>query len=91
MLKWFIRIGAAIILVLGASTEFALAQKKKLKKRTTEINFEDELVEGEFKKPELFFLLQKKQFNFNKLIRLRKNFIPEMRRTKEDVDRINTR
>ena len=33
-------------------------------KKRTKIDFEDELVEGELKKPELFYLLQKKQFNF---------------------------
>ena len=49
-------------------------------KRTTSINFDDELIEGEVKKPELIYLLQKKQFNYKKLIKLRKNFLSEMRR-----------
>ena len=61
----------------------AHAQKKN--KRQTAINFEDELVQGEAKKPELLYLLQKKQFNFKRLIRLRENFLPEMRRTAEDI------
>lgn len=56
-------------------------------KRRTSINFEDELIEGEVKKPELFYLLQKKQFNFKRLIKLRENFLPEMRRTAEDLPR----
>jgi len=56
-------------------------------KRTQSINFEDELVEGEVKKPELLYLLQKKQFNFKRLIKLRENFLPEMNRTTEDVGR----
>src|SRR4051812_48872241 len=47
-------------------------------KRTT-IDFEDELVEGKTKNPELFYLLQKRQFNYKRLIRLRENFLPEMR------------
>ncbi len=54
-------------------------------KRTTSINFEDELVEGEVKKPELLYLLQKKQFNFKRLIKLRENFLPEMNRTSEEI------
>lgn len=56
-------------------------------KKTTAINFEDELIEGEVKKPELLYLLQKKQFNFKRLIKLRENFLPEMNRTAEEIGR----
>lgn len=63
----------------------ATAQKKSDKTRTATIDFEDELIEGEVKKPELFYLLQKKQFNFKRLIKLRNNFLPEMRRTSEEL------
>jgi len=56
-------------------------------KRKTNIDFEDELVEGELKKPELFYLLQKKQFNFKRLIKLRENFLPEMRRDADEIRR----
>lgn len=54
-------------------------------KKETSINFEDELVEGELKKPELFYLLQKKQFNFKRLIKLREDFLPEMRRDADEI------
>lgn len=53
--------------------------------RTEKIQFDDELVEGELRKPELFYLLQKKQFNYKRLIKLRENFLPEMRRDAEKV------
>jgi hypothetical protein len=52
------------------------------------INFEDELVEGTAQKPEFFYLFQKKNFNYKRLIRLRENFIPEMRRTSEEIQRL---
>ena len=55
-------------------------------KRRTIIDFEDELIQGELKKPELFYLLQKKQFNFKRLLKLRENFLPEMRRTAEEIE-----
>lgn len=57
--------------------------EKKTKKQT--LNFEDELVEGATAKPDLFFLFQKKNFNYSRLIKLRENFIPEMKRTSEDL------
>lgn len=56
--------------------------------RTQKLNFEDELVEGSTEKPELFYLFQKKNFNYKRLIKLRQNFIPEMRKTSEDIQRI---
>lgn len=60
-------------------------------KKQTKIDFEDELVEGELKKPELFYLLQKKQFNFKRLIKLREDFLPEMRRDADDVKRTRSK
>ncbi len=60
------------------------------KERRATLNFEDELVEGSTQKPELFYLFQKKNFNYGKLIKLRENFIPEMRRTTEDLQRIRS-
>lgn len=64
---------------------FSQEKKKEDQKKTTTLDFEDELVEGEYKKPELFYLLQRKQFNFKRLIKLRKDFIPEMKQTYHDV------
>ncbi len=55
------------------------------KKKT--LSFEDELVEGATQKPELFYLFQKKNFNYKRLIKLRENFLPEMRQTAEDLQR----
>ena len=69
----------------GAPAAKAAAAEKD--KRKTSIDFEDELIQGEVKKPELFYLLQKKQFNFKRLIKLREDFLPEMRRTSQDIRR----
>jgi hypothetical protein len=65
----------------------AAAAAKSGDKKKTNIDFEDELVEGELKKPELFYLLQKKQFNFKRLIKLREDFLPEMRRDGDEIRR----
>jgi len=74
------------------SASWALAQSgnssSSTKERRATLNFEDELVEGATQKPELFYLFQKKNFNYGRLIKLRENFIPEMRRTTEDLQRI---
>ncbi|MEK2644447.1 hypothetical protein [Bdellovibrio sp. BCCA] len=57
-------------------------------KRKATLNFEDELIEGSTQKPDLFYLFQKKNFNYSRLIKLRQNFLPEMRRTSEDIQRV---
>ncbi len=72
--------------LLFANTSFAQDKERK----RTSINFEDELVEGQVQKPELMYLLQKKQFNFKRLIKLRQNFLPEMRRTAEDIQPVGS-
>lgn len=79
-----------VLFVLMNSTQ-AYAQSTESsgskKEKKTNLNFEDELVEGSTSKPELFYLFQKKNFNYKRLIKLRENFIPEMRKTSEDITR----
>ena len=82
--KFFIFINLFFIFSWASAQE---NKKGSGDKKTTSINFEDELIEGEVKKPELLYLLQKKQFNFKRLIKLRENFIPEMGRTAEELGR----
>lgn len=69
---------------MGSKTTTSTVRKE----RKAELNFEDELVEGSTQKPELFYLFQKKNFNYKRLIKLRENFLPEMRRSAEDVQRV---
>jgi len=77
-----------LILVIFAESNHCLADnsaKKEPRKQT--ITFEDELVEGSTQKPDLFYLFQKKNFNFKRMMKLRNDFIPEMKRSTEDVQR----
>lgn len=67
---------AMVMIMAPMNSSYAKEDADKEKRRTS-INFEDELIEGEVKKPELFYLLQKKQFNFKRLIKLRENFYPK--------------
>jgi hypothetical protein len=72
----------------SSSSSTTTTTTTKTTKRKATLNFEDELVEGGTQKPELFYLFQKKSFNYKRLIKLRENFLPEMRRTAEDVQRV---
>jgi len=86
ILKTLFTLFFVVITIISTNSSYAKSQGKKEKRRTS-INFEDELIQGEVKRPELFYLLQKKQFNFKRLIKLRTNFLPEMRQTAEDLPR----
>jgi hypothetical protein len=72
-------------LVSFAQNETAV-NAKPAKKQT--LNFEDELVQGNAQKPDLFYLFQRKDMNQGRLIKLRQNFLPEMRKTTEDIQRV---
>lgn len=79
-----LKVVLVLSMVLASSQVFAQSGDRS---RRTTIDFEDELIEGEVRKPELFYLLQKKQFNFKRLIKLRNDFIPEMKKTAEEIRR----
>lgn len=80
ILNLFITLAFFAVIFSGVNS-FAQAKKR------TNINFEDQLIRGEVQKPELFYIMQKKQFNFGRLIKLRENFLPEMRKTSDLVPR----
>ncbi len=76
-----------IIILTFANFCFAADSSAKKEPRKQSITFEDELVEGSTQKPDLFYLFQKKNYNFSRMMKLRKDFIPEMKRSTEDVQR----
>lgn len=96
------RLGTSIwtlVLVLFFFFETGEAQSRRpgpssktvpFKENRATLNFEDELVEGSTQKPDLFYLFQRKNFNYNRLIKLRENFLPEMRKTTEDIQRVRS-
>lgn len=80
--------GVLVVFFLQLAGQAEESTAIKMKERKQTINFEDELVEGSTQKPELFYLFQKKNFNYKRLIKVRENFLPEMRRTAEDIQRL---
>lgn len=72
------------ILVVFSNSVFAQS-KADDDRRTTVLSFEDELIQGDVSSPDLFMILKNKNINFGRLLKLRKDFIPEMRQTRQDV------
>lgn len=73
--------------VLSSSMARAEGDASGKKSKKTTVNFEDQLIEGQAQKPELFYLLQQRNANFKKLIILRNDFLPEMRKSAEEITR----
>lgn len=74
------------ILISFALVGLAFAQNKSQgDPKTTVLSFEDELIQGDVSSPDLFVILKNKNINFGRLLKLRKDFIPEMKQTREDV------
>ncbi len=85
LLYWLL--GVILLSSLFCISSMAEAQQKKKRKRSKRvvIDFQDELLEGSVSNPSIFHLFHKKQMNYGRLIKLRKNFLPEMRRTAREI------
>ena len=62
------------------------AQTTVKRKKRVKIDFEDELLEGNVSNPNIFHLFHKKQISYDRLIKMRKDFLPEMRRTGGELE-----
>jgi len=60
------------------------AQEKK--QQVYYLDFQDELIEGHVKNPTIFHLFNKQQLEQDSLVDLRKDFLPELRRTAGEID-----
>lgn len=54
-------------------------------KKQTEYDFEDDVVEGSFVRPEGEYLDARRRARYTSLIRIRENFVPEMLKSAEDI------
>ena len=87
--RWFIQ-GCLVLLALLISSP-SWAQETQLNEDGTpvvtdaEYDFEDDLVEGEFVRPEGEYFSGDKRNRYNSLIRIRLDFVPEMLKSAEDI------
>jgi len=78
-----------LLLVLALGVAFAApaaAQKRAAKpapksEKTLFYNFDDMVVDGEFRKPSVLLTTAREQSRFERLLRLRKSFLPDMLKT----------
>lgn len=73
-----------LLIVLSHMNAYGQSRIKKAP-RTTQLNFEDELIEGNVSSPDLLFILKSKNANYGRLLKLRDHFLPEINATKYDI------
>lgn len=72
------------LIVFAHINAYGQMQAKKAP-RTTQLDFEDELIEGNVSSPDLLFILKSKNANYGRLLKLRDHFLPEINATKYDI------
>lgn len=90
-MKWFIVALAAVAAApaladdkKGSDNVVQEADKTVFRKKTV-IDFTDVAVEGELTKPEGTYTLSKKKTRFSNLIKVRQDFVPELRESKDNL------
>ena len=80
---------AALVLLADVSTVYAQAAKggggEMIYKKQTKYDFDDDLVEGDLVRPDDMFVESRDKARYGSLITIRKDFIPEMLKSAEDI------
>ena len=86
-LFWILLIAVALAMPVAAQEAGGAEEgaEEVLYKKTTIIDFSDVTITGELTKPEGSYMMNKKNANFNLLIRVRDNFLPEMIKTVDNL------
>lgn len=75
----------SIFLLVTLFSTSGMAQDQET--RTTRLDFEDELISGDVSSPDLLLILRNKNPDYGRLLKLRDNFLPELRQTRYEVVR----
>ena len=73
-----------ILLVLLVFVLFLSLAIAKPAKKVKFYNFDDLLINGEYKKPQILWTDARQKVKFERLLKLKKDFIPKLKATKQD-------
>ena len=62
----------------------AHAKPKKSTIMTKFYNFDDFLINGEYKKPQILYIDDRQRVNFERLLKLKKDFLPKLKKSEKD-------
>lgn len=72
------------LLFFGFLGSFAMAKPKKSTIMTKFYNFDDLLINGEYKKPQILYTDSRQKVKFERLLKLKKDFLLKLRNTDKD-------
>ncbi len=75
-------IAIAVVLLLVSCT--AIAKESSPQHKTKFYNFDDMLINGKVAKPKVMWIDRRQKAKFDRLLRLKKEFIPQLLGTKRD-------
>ena len=78
----FKRIVATLMILLLSTA--AYAQEKSSSTKTKFYNFDDLLINGKIKKPQVLWTDARQKVKFERLLKLRKDLLPKLKNTKKD-------
>tara|TARA_Y100000592_G_scaffold99766_1_gene177143 strand:+ start:5077 stop:5355 length:279 start_codon:yes stop_codon:yes gene_type:complete len=62
----------------------AIANPDQSKRKVKFYNFDDLLINGEYKKPQVLYTDARQKVRFEKLLKLKKDFLPKLKNTAKD-------
>lgn len=62
----------------------AYAKPKNTVPKTKFYNFDDLLIEGEYRKPQILYIDDRQKVKFERLLKLKKDFLPKLKKTEKD-------
>ena len=72
------------LVFLTILTNFSFANPNKDLPKTKFYNFADLLINGEYKKPQLLYIDNRQKVKFERLLSLKKDFLPKLKNTEKD-------
>ena len=73
------------MLVFACFSLFSSLVSAKDSKTTTKFyNFDDLLINGEYKKPQVLYTDSRQKVKFERLLKLKKDFLPKLKQTQKD-------
>ena len=77
-------IAIALLLALAGAPVTAIAQDAN-KTKTKFYNFDDLMIDGQYKKPKVLYTDARQKVKFERLLKLKKEFLPKLKATAKDA------
>ena len=79
------RLLAALLVAGFLAPVGAIAQDAPADSKTKFYNFDDLLIDGQYKKPQVLYTDARQKVKFERLLKLKKDFLPKLKATAKDA------